>query len=278
MRDRTKAIIMAGGASVAALGLWTLLRSADDADPDPAYPPLDRPKPIADDVWVVDSGPINAMGLRLPVRMTIVRLGNGELILHSPTRYSLELAAAVAELGTIRHLIAPNVAHWTFVADWQRAYPATTMWAAPGLSDRAQVRASGLRIDRELDDTAPAEWADALQQGVITGAAGFSEMWFLHRPSRTLILVDLIENLEPDKLPPVQRWLMQAAAATRGTTARYLRIPVRLGGDAAKAAVRAMIALRPERVIFAHGTIFETDGAARLARAFDWLVEGDQSV
>jgi hypothetical protein len=39
-----------------------------------------------------------------------------------------------------------------------------------------------------------------------------------------------------------------------------------------------MIALRPERVIFAHGTIFETDGAARLARAFDWLVEGDQSV
>ncbi len=278
MRDRTKAIIMAGGASVAALGLWTLLRSADDADPDPAYPPLDRPKPIADDVWVVDSGPINAMGLRLPVRMTIVRLGNGELILHSPTRYSLELAAAVAELGTIRHLIAPNVAHWTFVADWQRAYPATTMWAAPGLSDRAQVRASGLRIDRELDDTAPAEWADALQQGVITGAAGFSEMWFLHRPSRTLILVDLIENLEPDKLPPVERWLMQAAAATRGTTARYLRIPVRLGGDAAKAAVRAMIALRPERVIFAHGTIFETDGAARLARAFDWLVEGDQSV
>ncbi|WP_200913145.1 DUF4336 domain-containing protein [Sphingomonas sp. Leaf10] len=278
MRDRTKAIIMAGGASVAALGLWTLLRSADDADPDPAYPPLDRPKPIADDVWVVDSGPINAMGLRLPVRMTIVRLGNGELILHSPTRYSPELAAAVAELGTIRHLIAPNVAHWTFVADWQRAYPATTMWAAPGLSDRAQVRASGLRIDRELDDTAPAEWADALQQGVITGAAGFSEMWFLHRPSRTLILVDLIENLEPDKLPPVERWLMQAAAATRGTTARYLRIPVRLGGDAAKAAVRAMIALRPERVIFAHGTIFETDGAARLARAFDWLVEGDQSV
>ncbi|KQM41625.1 hypothetical protein ASE59_03335 [Sphingomonas sp. Leaf10] len=254
------------------------MRSADDADPDPAYPPLDRPKPIADDVWVVDSGPINAMGLRLPVRMTIVRLGNGELILHSPTRYSPELAAAVAELGTIRHLIAPNVAHWTFVADWQRAYPATTMWAAPGLSDRAQVRASGLRIDRELDDTAPAEWADALQQGVITGAAGFSEMWFLHRPSRTLILVDLIENLEPDKLPPVERWLMQAAAATRGTTARYLRIPVRLGGDAAKAAVRAMIALRPERVIFAHGTIFETDGAARLARAFDWLVEGDQSV
>lgn len=275
MRDRTKAIIMAGGASVAALGLWTLLRSAGDADPDPAYPPLDRPKPLTDDIWVVDGGPINAMGLKLPVRMTIVRLGNGDLILHSPTRYSPELAAAVAELGAIRHLVAPNVAHWTFIADWQRAYPATTMWAAPGLSDRAQVRASGLRIDRELNDTPPPEWADTLQQGVVTGAAGFSEMWFLHRPSRTLILVDLIENLEPDKLPPVQRMLMQAAAATRGTTARYLRIPVRLGGDAAKAAVRAMIALQPERVVFAHGTIFEHDGAARLARAFDWLVESD---
>lgn len=278
MRDRTKAIIMAGGAGLAALGLWTLAGSTDDTDRDAGYPPLDRPKPVADDLWVVDSGPIKAMGLTLPVRMTIIRLANGDLMLHSPTRYTAELAAAVAELGTIRHLVAPNVAHWTFIADWQRACPGTTMWAAPGLGERAAVRASDLRIDRELDDTPPGEWADVLAQGVVAGAAGFSETWFFHRPSRTLIVVDLIQNLEQDKLPPVQRLVMQAVAATRGTTVRYLRVPVRLGGDAAKASVRAMIRLRPERVILAHGTIFESDGAARLARAFDWLVGSDDQV
>lgn len=274
MRDRTKSLWMAGGVAAAGIGLWTLARGADDG-PDPTYPPLDRPKQIAEDIWIVDSGPIESLGLTLPVRMTIVRLGNGDLLLHSPTRYSPELARAVGELGTIRHLVAPNVAHWTFIADWQRAFPATVMWAAPGLAERAQVRASGLRIDRELADAAPAEWADMLQQGVVAGAAGFSEVWFFHRPSRTLIVVDLIENLEPDKLPPVSRWLMRAAAATDGTTARYLRVPVRLGGAPARAAVRDMIALKPERVVFAHGTIFDRDGVARLARAFDWMVAPD---
>lgn len=274
MRDRTKALVMAGGVAVAGLGIWTLARGADDG-PDPTYPPLDQPKRIADDVWIVDSGPIVSLGLALPVRMTIIRLRNGDLLLHSPTRYSPELASAIGELGTIRHLVAPNVAHWTFIADWQRAFPATVMWAAPGLNERAQVRASTLRIDRELGGAAPAEWADVLHQGVVSGAAGFNEVWFMHKPSRTLIVTDLIEYLEPDKLPPVSRLLMQAAAATDGTTARYLRVPVRLGGTTAKAAVQAMIALQPERVVFAHGTVFESDGAARLARAFEWLVTSE---
>lgn len=165
MRDRTKALAMVGGLAVAGLGIWSLVQGAND-DPNPTYPPVDRPKRITDDIWVVDSGPIVALGLAIPVRMTIIRLRNGDLLLHSPTRYSPELARVIEELGTIRHLVAPNVAHWTFVAEWQRAFPQAVMWAAPGLGNRAQVRASGLRIDRELGDDAPAEWAAELQQGL----------------------------------------------------------------------------------------------------------------
>lgn len=275
-KGRHLAIGIAGLAGIASLGAWALTRDARRstraADRDRAvYPPLDVPKPIAEGVWVVDSGPINAMGLQLPVRMTIFRLPGGDLLLHSPTPFSGEVARAVEALGRVRHLVAPNIAHWTFLADWQRAYPDATTWAAPGLRDRAQVRASAVRFDAELSETAPAEWADTLDQGIVTGAAGFNEVWFFHRPTRTLVLVDLIENLEPGKLPPVARLVMQAAAATRGTTARYLRVPLWLGGADAKAAVRAMVALEPERVIFAHGRPFDSNGAAELKRAFKWL-------
>jgi hypothetical protein len=105
----------------------------------------------------------------------------------------------------------------------------------------------------------------------VSGSAGFNEVWFFHRQTKTLVLVDLIENLEPDKLPPIARLLMQASAATRGTTARYLRLPVRLGGADAKKAVQAIVALEPDRVIFAHGRPFASDGAAQLTRAFEWL-------
>lgn len=82
---------------------------------------------------------------------------------------------------------------------------------------------------------------------------------------------DAIENLEPDKLPPLARLVMQASAATRGTTARYLRVPLRLRGADTRRAIKAVVALEPERVIFAHGQFFDADGAAQVRRAFAWL-------
>jgi hypothetical protein len=277
MRTRSNGLIFAGATAVAAAGVWALAGRARRSDDQAArtratYPPLDVLKAVADGVWIVDSGPMSAMGLKLPVRMTIFQLKNGDLLLHSPTPYSAELAKAVEAFGRVRHLVAPNIAHWTFLADWQRAYPDATTWAAPGLRDRAQVRASDVRFDAELGGTAPVEWADTLDQGVIAGAAGFNEVWFFHRQTRTLVLVDLIENLQPEKLPPITRLLMQASAATRGTTARYLRVPVRFGGSRAKQAIQDMVALKPDRVIFAHGRTFESDGAARLKQAFEWLI------
>jgi hypothetical protein len=275
MRTRSKGLMLAGAAAAAA-GVWAWTRSSQSSDPSvrdqATYPPLDVPKLVADGIWVVDSGPINAMGLTLPVRMTIFRLGDDDLLLHSPTQFTPQLAQAVEKLGRVRHLVAPNIAHWTFLADWQRAYPDAKTWGVPGLRDRAQVRASAVRIDAELSDTAPAEWAGILDQGIVEAGAGFNEAWFLHRATRTLVLVDLIENLEPEKLRPVARLLMRAAAATRGTTARYLRVPVRLGGAQTEEAIRAIVALEPERVIFAHGRPFEKNGAAKLKNAFAWLV------
>ena len=275
MRTRSKGLMLAGAAAAAA-GAWAWRRSSRSSDPgvrdQATYPPLDEPKLVADGVWIVDSGPINAMGLTLPVRMTIFRLGDGDLFLHSPTQFSPQLAKAVEKLGRVRHLVAPNIAHWTFLADWQRAYPDAKTWAVPGLRDRTQVRASAVRIDAVLSETAPTEWAGTLDQGIVEAGVGFNEAWFLHRTTRTLVLVDLIENLEPEKLGPVSRLVMRAAAATRGTTARYLRVPVRLGGAQTEEAIRAIVELEPERVIFAHGRPFERNGAAKLRSAFAWLI------
>ena len=75
------------------------------------YPPLDVLKPVAADLWIVDSGPLKVLGMPLPLRMTVIRLGNGDIWIHSPTRYDEALHRAIATLGPIRHLVAPNVAH-----------------------------------------------------------------------------------------------------------------------------------------------------------------------
>ena len=238
------------------------------------YPPLDVPKRVAEGIWIVDSGPISAFGLELPVRMTVVRLTDGDLLLHSPTRFTPELAEALAPFGRIRHLVAPSLAHWMFVADWQHAFPDARTWATPSLRKRAAVRRSGLRIDADLGDAAPPDWSGEITLGEVRGGADFSETWFFHHPSRTLILTDLIENLDPARLPRFTALVMRAALATRATCALHVRALLALNRAEVRAAVDTMIEFAPERIIFAHGRWFERDGTARLRDAFGWLPGG----
>jgi hypothetical protein len=234
------------------------------------YPPLDVLKPVADDLWIVDSGPLTVARIELPVRMTVIRVDGG-MLLHSPTRYSRELHDAIAALGPIRHLVAPSFAHWTFMREWVAACPDATTWAAPGLRERRQVRRSGLRLDRDLGD-APA-WS-GIEQCVIPGGGGFREVAFLHRPSGTALLTDLMQNLEPEKLPVMARPLahLLGVAAPDGRAPLHLRALIRLRHRDAAAAVSRVLGWEPERVIFAHGRWFERDGAASLRRSFRGLV------
>ena len=238
---------------------------------DVTYPPLDILKPVAENVWVVDSGPMTAMGLSLPIRMSVIRLASGGMWLHSPTRFDEALRREIEAIGPIQHLVAPNIAHWTFLKDWQTHCGGVTTSAAPELRKRAQVRASGIRLDRDLTETPPPDWAAEIEHAIVPGGLGFREVAFFHRPSRTLLLTDLIQNLEPAKLPLATRLFATLTGARNGTTPRHLRLVLRPRRAEAAEAVRRMIAWAPERVIFTHGSFFRRDGTRQLARAMAWL-------
>ena len=242
---------------------------------DVTYPPLDCPKPVAADLWIVDSGPITVAVMHLPVRMTVLRLEDGGLLLHSPTPFSSELLTALERLGPVRHLLAPSYAHWMFVADWQRACPAATVWAAPGLARRRQVRESGLRIDGELGPDRPRPWGEAIEVSIVPGGGGFREAALFHRPSGTLVLTDLIVSLARSKLPFLQRLAARAigSLAPDGKAPLYLRLLIGLRRRQARRAAERLVAFAPERVIFAHGEWFEREGQARLRRSLRWLLD-----
>ena len=151
------------------------LLGRDDADHAHAagYPPLDVPKPAATDVWIVDSV---MPGAPLGLRMTVVRLPDGGLLLHSPTPYSLALKAALERIGPIRHLVAPNIAHWMFLKDWKDACPEATSWAAPGLRARGQVRRSGVQLDFDIGETPPEAWGGFLDAARAIIPASYQEL------------------------------------------------------------------------------------------------------
>jgi hypothetical protein len=240
--------------------------------PDVTYPPLDTLKPVAENVWVVDSGPMQAMGLSLPVRMSVVRLASGGMWLHSPTRFDESLRREIEAIGPIQHLVAPNIAHWSFLKDWQTHCAGATTWAAPNLRERAQVKAAGVRLDRDITEAAPAEWAEEIAHAIVPGALGFREVAFFHQASRTLLLTDLIENLETKKLPLGTKLFALVMGAHKGTSPAQIRLALRPRRKDAAEAVRRMIGWGPERVVFAHGRFFDRDGTRELKRAMAWLV------
>jgi short-subunit dehydrogenase len=205
--------------------------------------------------------------------MTVIRLANGELVLHSPTRYSPTVRSELERIGPIKYLLAPNVAHWMFLADWQRALPQALTFAARGLAARRQVRAAGLRIDRELGETTPEEWINEIETVVVT-APMFSEIELFDKRSRTLILTDIVQNLDPADLPAPARIAASLLGIVKpdGEAPVYLRLLLRLGGRSVQAAAQRLVSLAPERVIFAHGDWFGSDGAARLRRSLRWLL------
>jgi hypothetical protein len=238
------------------------------------YPPLDELKSVAQDIWIVDSGPLAVYGLKLPVRMTVVRLSTEELWLHSPTRFVPDLHRNLESLGRVGHLVAPNLAHWSFLEEWQRACPNAVTWAAPGLAQRSQVRRSRVQINRDLPASSHEAWGGDFDQVTVPGAGGFAEIGFFHKPSRTAVLTDLIVNLEAEKLPllvrPIARLL--GIVAPNGKAPMYLRAVIKRKRSEATEAASRMARWGPERVIFSHGLWIEQNGEQELTRRLSWLL------
>jgi Domain of unknown function (DUF4336) len=243
------------------------------------YQPLDTPRPVADDVFIVESALSGVVGQFLPARMTVIRLPNGDLLLHSPTRYSDALKRQLEGFGRIAHLVAPNSVHWMYMADWQLACPHATTWGVPGLRQRRQVRRSGLLLDFDLSEAAPPEWSDTVDLVMVPGGLGFREAALFHRPSRTLVLTDLVLNLEPPKVPAAMRPIIRLFGSTApgGMPPPYVRAIFRMRRPAATRAAIRLLKLRPERVIFAHGRWFESNGTEALRRSLRWLLDGAAS-
>lgn len=238
------------------------------------YEPLNTLKPLAEGIWLIDGPAIKSYGSPFSTRATVVRLENGDLWVHSPTRMAQDLRAELDALGPVAHLIAPNPTHYVHLRDWQEAYPRAKVWAAPGMVERAARKGVELRVERRLKpDRAEAPWKGQLEQLIVAGSKTHREAVFFHMASRTLILTDLIVNIETAKLPAWFRpfvWL-NGIDDTDGKTPPILRWTFR-DKEAMADSVEEMIAWGPVRIVLAHGRCYMRDGVGELERAFRKLL------
>ncbi|MGD8709783.1 MAG: DUF4336 domain-containing protein [Ectothiorhodospiraceae bacterium] len=243
------------------------------------YRPLFVPKPVAENLWVVDGGIIRMswLGVKVPfpTRMTIIRLGNGDLWLHSPVEARPELVQAVSELGRVRYLVSPNPIHYWWLGDWRAPFPEARALGLSGAEKAAERR--GFRFDAYLDSEGPSPWGPEIEQ-VLAPGGYMNEMVFFHAASRTLILTDLIENFEPSRLRSrFWRFMMRitGAADPDGKAPIDLRLTFLPRRRQLRQAVERMLAWHPERVILAHGRWYESDGESELRRGMRWTGVGN---
>lgn len=141
-------------------------------------------------IWLC-SYPVKYFGTELDARMTVIRLRDGRLMLHSPCDIDDELKRSLEKLGTVAFIVAPGNFHYLHVPSAQTAFPAAATFICPGV----ERKRPDLKYDFILGDEAPPDWNDELDQVLVRGSRWMREVAFFHRESGTLILVDLIENI-----------------------------------------------------------------------------------
>jgi hypothetical protein len=225
--------------------------------------------PFAEDIWVAEGPVCSFYGFAYPTRMAVIRLRGGELFVWSPVKLDDDLRGEVDALGVVAHLVEPNALHHLFLPDWIGTYPAARVYAPPGLKKKRK----DIRFDAELGDAAEPGWAGQIDQIVLHGSFYLTEIFFFHRQSRTALICDAIQSFPRD-------WFK----GWRGMLARLGGIvEPSIGAPSdwrssfwnrkrARAAVEALLALAPERVVLAHCAPAAQDGAALIRRGFSWLL------
>lgn len=220
---------------------------------------------FAEGVWLT-TAPVRILGMPLTATMTVLRLGDDSLLVHSPVALTPARRAAVEELGTVAHLYAPNLYHHLHIGEWAAAFPSARLHAPQGMAKKRP----DLRIDRFHGAASDPALAGTVEELRIDGFR-LQESVLVHRPARTLVVADLVHNIGA----PPQLWTKLYTGAMGFYDRVALSRMIRWLGFSDRAAARrsldALLALPFDRLIVGHGTPLLAGAAEAVAGAYSWL-------
>jgi hypothetical protein len=224
--------------------------------------------PIAEGVWGYERDLKMPGGIRLPSRSTLVRLRSGGLLVHSPLRFDDETAAAIDARGPVEVLVAPSCVHWLFLEAATKRWPSAQVLGAPGLERKlGRVSFAPLPSAGALPGL-----GDEIAVRRIEGAPYMGEHVFLHRPSGSLVVTDLLFNVHQCTFG-LQVFMRLAGTYQKTAQSRIWRLLTKDRSAAAESA-EAVLAWDFRRVVVAHGDVVEEDAHARTRTALAPMLSG----
>jgi uncharacterized protein DUF4336 len=102
-------------------------------------------------------------------RMTVIRLADGGLLVHSPTRLDVAVQEEFRKLGPVVAIVAPSWWHDLCLREYLNAYPEARLYGAPTL-----VRWNrSLPFADVLDNSPPLQWQREIGQVHVQGIGLF---------------------------------------------------------------------------------------------------------
>jgi hypothetical protein len=226
---------------------------------------------FAENLWVADGAVARDMGLIFTTRMTIARLPDGSIWIESPVPVAFETLKRIDDLGPVRWLLAATPRHVWRLDAWHTLFPEAQLWTSPHTAFTLQQ--GTLPLAGTLGDRPLQAWGDTFDQLVFRGNPLLEEVVYLHRPSKTVILGDMIQFNIPQEGRPLQNAIFKLAGIAPGHAGMGLDMRLTfLDRTAARRSLERLLSWDFDKLIIAHGPCIESDARRLVERAFRWLV------
>ena len=151
---------------------------------------------LAENIWVFRAD-LKLLGLDIGCCMTVVKLSDGSLLLHSPIEHTKQISTSLETLGCVKYIVAPNSFHHLFISPYLDQYDADFYT----VEDVAKKRHDIANINVLADGDSP-PWGNDFEWTIVKGKR-VQEIVLFHKLSRTLILTDMAFNI-PDPIHPAR--------------------------------------------------------------------------
>ncbi len=202
-------------------------------------------------------------GVHFPCASFALRLEKKLLIL-SPGPWDEALAPALHDLGEVAFLVAPNAFHHLHLAAWKTRFPQAELWGPSRLGKKRPE----LNFDHYFTEQSQ-PFAPALTLHPLWGAPGVSETAFFHQASQSLILTDLLFNLNEIQGRWSHCFFFLLGIHGRLGSSRLFQSAVNDKKKFAQAS-KDLLSLDFTQVLLHHGENLERDAKTQLEAALAW--------
>lgn len=217
--------------------------------------PHHPPRELADNLWEVRGEWSNKFGRR----MTIIRLTDGRIALHSAIQLQPKEITWLKSLGTVAFVIAPNTFHCSDAGWAAKEFPQAELFAPKEKFSFFQKQSLSPK-----DVNAEFPVLEDLKCIPMRGTR-MREAAFVHIPSSTLILCDLAFHM-PDVFTGLEKIIMKwnKVGGGRFGPSRLTKLVFASNRAALVQSYNELLAQNFDRVIVNHGEVLESGGREKL--------------